>query len=159
VRLHRGQFGRLPLRHDLSAVVAREGLHHGGRRADQQRDGESAAMERIGIVEQEEKSVDSRHRESGGGVRGERHVQRLLKGHRVEHAGDRIDVEDPTVHQLEPRRGIHPGIGRHDEDPGCGTAHRHQYAREQVRPRRNPVPPVEIDAEEDGLGEERETFE
>ena len=43
--------------------------------------------------------------------------------------------------------------------PESRAAHRDEDAGQQVRPRRDPVPAVEVDAEEDRLGEEGEPLE
>ena len=59
----------------------------------------------------------------------------------------------------EAGRRVHPGVGDDHEDARERAADRHRHAGDQVRPRRDAVPAVEIDAEEDRLGEEREALE
>ena len=134
VRLHGGELGGLQPGDGLRAQVARDRLQQGRGDADRQGDGERAAVEGVLPVEEQEEGVDAGHGEPGSGVGGQCHVQGLLEGHRIQHARDGVDVGDPAVHQLEPGRRVHPGVGDDHEDAGRRAAHRHDDAGEQVRP-------------------------
>src|SRR5439155_9459786 len=60
-------------------------------------------------------------------------------------------VHGPARDQLESRGGVHPRVRDHDEDARQAAAHRHQDARGEVGAPRDPLPPVEVDTEEDRL--------
>ncbi len=98
--------------------------------------------------------MDPGHRKAGGGKRGQGHVQRLLERGGVQHGRDGIDVGDLAADDLESGRRVHPRIGGHHEDSRGHPAQGHRHSGPDVRQRRDPVPAVEIDPEEDGLGEE-----
>ena len=118
-----------------------------------------APVKGVLTLEQEEKRVDTRHGESRRGVSREGHVQRLLKRHRVQHAGDRIHVGDAPVDQIESGGSVHPGVRDDHEHPRRGAADGHENAGPEVRPWGDAIPAVEIDAEEDCLREEGESLE
>lgn len=103
--------------------------------------------------------MDAGDGEPGGGVGGERHVQRLGERGGVGHRGERPDVHGLSAEHLEPCRRVHPCVRDDDEDPGQHAAQRHHDSGEDVRRSTHAIPRVEVDAEEDGFGEEREPFE
>ena len=74
---------------------------------------------------------------------------------RVQHGGDGIDLHRAPVHAAEAGGRVHPRVGDDHEDARQHAAHRHRPARGQVRPPRDPVPAVEVDAEEHRLGGRR----
>jgi hypothetical protein len=116
-------------------------------------------MEGVFPIDEKQERVDAGDGEPGGGVRRERHVQRLLEHHRIQHARDRIDVDRVTVNQVETGGRIHPRVRRHHEDSRGGAGYSHHDAGQQVGPPGDPFPAVEVDAEEDRLGEEGESLE
>ena len=61
--------------------------------------------------------------------------------------------------QREADRVLHPGVDGQHHDRGHGAADRHRDAAPPVLPRRQPIPAVEIQAEEDRLDEERVALE
>ena len=78
----------------------------------------------------------------------------LGPGGRVEHGRPRVDVGDFAVDEVEAPRLVHPGVGRDDrERPGEPGDH-DRDGGQHVGLWRQPVPGVEVDAEEDRLGEE-----
>src|SRR5580765_6549283 len=97
--------------------------------------------------------------EPGGRIGGERHVDRLRERRGIEDRGYRVDASGLAVEHREAGGGVHPRIRNDDEDPGQGAARGDDDARPEVRASRQPVPPIEIDAEEDRFHEERETLE
>ena len=142
------------------AQVAGDRLQHRRGRADQQRDGQRAAVERV---------VAGRAAAGTRGCRRPRSRSRRTRPAscaasagtpRVQHAGDRIDVGDRAVHQ---RRSPAACSSRRWRSPRrCPTRApltATSDAGPEMRARRDPVPAVEVDAEEDRLGEEGESLE
>ena len=74
-------------------------------------------------------------------------------------AVDRVDLDDPASRLPEADGGLHPRVRGHDEPRAGGARHRDRNPRQPVLPRREPVPAVEVDAEEDRLDEERERLQ
>ena len=157
--LHGRQFGRLPARHDAGAQIARQGLDEGGRRAYQQRHRHGSTMECMTGVAQQVECMDAGHDEARGRVGRERHMQGLGERGRVEHRRDRVDVDRPAVYEVKAGRRVHPGIGDHHEDARQPAAHRHEPAGREMGTRRDAIPAVEVDAEEDRFGEEGEPLQ
>ncbi len=60
--------------------------------------------------------MDAGHREAGGRERREGHVNGFRRPGRVQHGGDRVDGGRLPVHEEEPRRAVHPGVGGYHED-------------------------------------------
>ena len=75
----------------------------------------------------------------------------LVRPRRAPHRGDRIGVARA--------RPVHERVDQRHEERRRGAADRDHDARRQVQPRRHPAAAVEIDAEEDRLGEEREPLQ
>lgn len=90
---------------------------------------------------------------------GQRHVQSLRECRGSGHGGDWIDAREHTIHERESGGRVHPRIRDDDEDPRRGAAHGDKHAREQMRARRHSLPTVQVDAEEDRLGEKGESLE
>jgi hypothetical protein len=101
----------------------------------------------------------ARHREGRGLVAGDQHVQRLGRPRRAPHRGAGIDVGEASTGEREPGGLVHPGVDERDEERGGRAAHRDHHAGEQVHAARDAAAAVEVDAEEDGLGEEGVTLE
>ena len=71
----------------------------------------------------------------------------------------RVHVDRAAVHQAEPARVVHPAVdGDHHQRAGDAGDHDDDAAR-QVLARRDPVPRVDVDRDEDRLEEEREALE
>src|SRR5439155_8709008 len=68
--------------------------------------------------------------------------------------GDRVAVLDP-----EAARMVHPGVDGDDEGRPRHAGDRDRYAAQEVSSRREPVPAVDVDPDEDRLEEEREALE
>ncbi len=159
VALHGRQLDRLPVGHEARAQVAGDGLEQGRRRPDQQGHGQRATVERVTRLAEQGQGVDARHHEAGGRVGRERHVEHLGEGGRVHHRRDGVDVDGPPFHPAEAGGRVHPGVGDDHEDPGEHAADRDGPARGQVRARGDALPAVQVDSEEDRLGEEGEALE
>ena len=99
------------------------------------------------------------HGKSGRDKRSQSHVQYFMSGRGIQHRRDRIDVGDLAIDNLETGRRIHPRVRRHDEDAGRNSAQDHEHAAEPMHQRRQTLPPHQIQAEENRLGEKRETLE
>ena len=99
------------------------------------------------------------HGKSGRDKRSQSHVQNFMSGRGIQHRRDRIDVGDLAIDNLETGRRIHPRVRCHDEDAGRNSAQDHEHATEPMHQRRQTLPPHQIQAEENRLGEKRETLE
>jgi hypothetical protein len=82
-----------------------------------------------------------------------------MSGRGVEHRRDRIDVGDLAIDNLETGWRIHPRVRRHYEDARRNSAQDYEHATEAMHRRRQALPSHQIQAEENRLGEKRETFE
>ena len=104
--------------------------------------------------------VHRRHEEAGDEVGGEDHVRNLVAGRAVEERVDRVHVRHAAVGgDLEAVRLVHPGV---DRDHGEGTADpgdRHRDAGPEVRPAGEALPAVDVDRDEDRLGEEEDALD
>ena len=78
---------------------------------------------------------------------------------RIQHRRDRIDVGDLAINKFETGRCIHPRVRRHDENAGRNSTQDHEHAAEPMHQRWQTLPPHQIQAEENRLGEKRETLE
>jgi hypothetical protein len=98
--------------------------------------------------------------EAGDHERGEIHVHELVCQEAVaEQRCHRLDVDHPAALHAETRRVLHPCVDR-DHGEGTGDTGDHdRQAADEVPARRQPVPPVDVDADEDRLHEEREALD
>ncbi len=62
----------------------------------------------------------------------------------------------PSAPDREPGRLVHPGVGRHDRERAAETRDRDRDAAQEVDPRRQAVPAVDVDRDEDRLEEEED---
>ena len=116
-------------------------------------------MKRVGGILEQQPRVDPGDREARGRERRERHVQGLRRGGRVSHGRERIHIDRLAVRERESRRRVHPRVRDHDEDAGRHAARGHGHACPEVRAPRDTIPAVQVDAQEDRFGEEREPLE
>jgi hypothetical protein len=106
---------------------------------------------------QERPRVDPGEDEPGHDVGGEVHVHVLAPEHRVgEQRRPRMHIGCPAVDQGEPRRVVHPPVHGDDEQRPGDPSDRDRDPGKEMRARREPVPAVRVDADEDGLEEEGE---
>ena len=96
---------------------------------------------------------DAHHRQRRRLVAGEQHVHHLVRPRRAPHRRHRIAAPRPG------RRPVHERVDQRHEDRRRRAADRHRDAGDEVQARRDAVAAVEVDAEEDRLGEEREPLE
>ena len=92
-------------------------------------------------------------------VCGHQHVQHLRAGRRVQHGCDRIHVDNLPVDSAKPGWRVHPRIRRDDEHARERAACGNEDTGAQMHAAADPVPPVQINAEEDRLEEEREPLQ
>src|SRR5512133_2035174 len=116
-------------------------------------------MKSISAIAQKEKGMNSSNSKSGCDKRSESYVDYFMSGCGILHRPDRIDVSDLAIDNLETGRRIHPRVRCHDEDAGRNSAQDHEHAAEPMHQRRQTLPPHQIQAEENRLGEKRETLE
>ena len=77
----------------------------------------------------------------------------------LEQRGERVHVDDLAVLEPEAAGMVHPAVdGDHHQRAGEAGEHDRDAARE-VRARREAVPAVDVDADEDRLDEEREALD
>src|SRR5262249_26745542 len=133
-----------------------------GERLDQRRDDAEAHRERerravVAVVAgaQHAVRVDARDREADRDVARERRMDREISPRRIEEHRERIDVDELAVDRGEAARRLHPRIRTDDEDARGGPRGRDGDPGEEVLRRRETVPSVEIETEEDRLEEER----
>jgi hypothetical protein len=100
--------------------------------------------------------IDAGQHEPGDHEGGQDHVGGLGPGGRVEDGGPGVDADDPPVADAVAAGGVHPGVRGDHEEGRDDAGHHDGHPGQQVHPGRQPVPAVEVDAQEDGLDEEGE---
>ena len=86
----------------------------------------------------------------------------MNSGHRygvAEERGDRIHVDHTAALEAEPRRVLHPRVHRQDHERARDPRDGDRNAAQEVQSRRQPVPAVDVDRDEDRLDEERDALE
>ncbi len=158
--LERSQLHRLGLGNRAAGPVADEDLDGGGKRRDRERDQERSALVPPPPAAQPAPGVDARHEEAGDDVAGEIHVDELVPEVRVREEGaPRVHVDDSPVAKCETGRVVHPRVDRDHHRRADEARDRHGHPGEKVQPRRDAVPAVDVDGDEDRLGEEREALQ
>ena len=74
----------------------------------------------------------------------------------VEDHGPEVGDDGPAALDLEPRRGVHPGVGDDNPDGGEDAAQRHHDGGEEVHLLADAVPAEDQHGQEAGLQEEGE---
>ena len=92
-------------------------------------------------------------------VGGERPVHHFVQREWRRHGAERVHVDELAVQHPKSRRRVHPRVGDGDEQRGRGAAHCHGQSSGDVDLLGNAVPAVQVDTEEDGLREERESLQ
>ena len=157
---HRGELDRLVGRDVAGRPVADDHLQRRGDARGGHRDAERRPLVAAAAAPQERPGVGAGEQEAGHDVGGEVHVRVLAVEHRVgEQRLPWVHVGRPAVGQGEPGRVVHPGVDGDDEERAGDAGDRDREAGQEVRPRREPVPAVGVDADEDGFEEEREALE
>ncbi len=159
MRLHRGEFERLNLRHRPRAEIAAQDLQRDGNATNRERNPQCPAMKMTLRFTQEKKRVHRRDRKSSRDIRGQRHVQRFVQARRIEHGCDRIDVRRLAIDHAKARRRIHPRVRGHDKNRGEGAIARHEHAADPMRERRQPIPTIKIKSEKNRFRKKGKTFE
>ncbi len=154
VRLHGRELGGLVSCDGARADVAAERLQQRGRCADRHRDAERGAVVRVRPAAQHAERVHARHRETRRDVARQRRVQRHVQPGGAPERGQRVRVHEDAVGQGEPAGNLHPRVRRDHQHAGRHAAERDRDAGQPVRARREPVPAIQIEAEEDRLDEE-----
>ena len=158
--LHRGELHRLARRDLARDPIADHDLQRGGDCGGRERDRERRPLVTAAPSTQEAPSVNARHEETGDDVAGEVHVHELVPEVRIaEERRPRLRVDRPAIAQIEAAGVVHPTVDRDDEErPGDPRDH-DRNAGEEVPARRQPVPSVDVDRDEDRLDEEGEPLE
>ncbi|MEZ5250127.1 MAG: hypothetical protein R2713_13230 [Ilumatobacteraceae bacterium] len=87
------------------------------------------------------------------------HMRELEPDARVEHRRPGIDVDDTTVDLAKAGGTVHPGVHRQDAEGADDTGEADRDEGGEVDPWRQPIPAVQVDAEEDRLDEERNALQ
>ena len=158
--LHRGELQRLVLRHHDGDEVTRDELDRHHDRGEGEADREAFAMVFVTSPLEHADGIDGCDGEARADEGGEQHVEVLRRKRRVKHRGDRIDVSDRTVGiEREARGRVHPRV-RGDDEEGREEAAEHEWdSAKEVCAWRQPIPPVQVDREEDRLDEEGEPLQ
>jgi hypothetical protein len=156
--LEGGELRRLVLGDLAAGPVPDDDLHRGGERREGQRHDERRAVVVVALALQPRAGVDGGHDEARDDVAREVHVDELVPEVVVEQGVPRPDVRDAAVDDVEALRVVHPAVDGDDvERPGRAR----DDDRDPVRsgPAAQPVPPVDVDRDEDRLDEERDPLE
>jgi len=157
---HRGELDRLVGRDVTGRPVADDHLQRRGDARGRHRDAERRPLVTAAAASQECPGVGTAYQEAGHDVGGEVHVRVLAVEHRVgEQRPPRVHVGRPAVDQGEPGRVVHPGVDGDDEERAGDAGERDREAGQEMRSRREPVPAVGVNADEDGFEEEGEALE
>src|SRR5205807_3569151 len=98
--------------------------------------------------------VDSSNSKAASHVTGQNHVYRLVGRTGVENGLNGINACQLAVGKLKAGWSIHPGIGR-DDKPGRGqSTDPDGKGTQPVYTRRETIPAIQVDTEEEGLQEE-----
>ena len=127
---------------------------------DRQRDQHPEAVQAVAPAAQHADRVDRGDEEAGDHVGGEDHVRDLVAGRRVEQDLQRLGVDHLAGGvEGEALRLVHPGVGGDHREGAADAGDHHRHARPPVRPAAQPLPAVDVDREEDRLGEEEEALD
>src|SRR6266487_640611 len=103
--------------------------------------------------------VGARDDEAGDHEAAQVHVDQLVPEERVaKQRRERMDVHHPATPQRKADGMVHPTVHGDDEQRARKARNHHRNARQQVRTRREPIPAVDVDGNEDRLDEEREAL-
>ena len=155
----RGQLGRLVTGDRAAEQVANPELQRSHDRCGGQGHGERPPVVGVAAPPQQSHGVHGGNAEGGRQVSADHHVARLGCPGRVENRGQRVHVRDMPVLEAEPARHVHPRVGRDDEERRRDSGYGNREAHQPVDAGREPLPAVQVDAEEDGLDEEGERLE
>ena len=104
--------------------------------------------------------VDRGDEEAADEVGGDQHVRRLVGPGVVEDHLQRIDVHHLAgAVQREPGRLVHPGVGGDHRERAADAGDDDRHPGPEVRPRPQPLPPEDVERDEDRLDEEEQPFD
>jgi hypothetical protein len=149
VRLGGGELQRLRDRQVFGRPIARQRLHERGETGHRQGQRQRLPVQRPRRVTQQDETGDGDHRPRGRLVTGDEDVDDLVRPGRAPHRVQRIDAPGP----------VHERVHQRDEGRRRGPADRNRDAGREVHAGRDLAAPIEVDAEEDRLREERITLE
>ncbi len=96
---------------------------------------------------------------AGAHQRRKQHVDHLCRGGRGQEGRKRLRADDPPVDLPHSARDVHPRVRGDDEQGRQGARDGDRDHRQPVSPGGQALPPVEVQADEDRLDEEREALE
>jgi hypothetical protein len=103
--------------------------------------------------------VRGRDDEAGDHEAAQVHVDQLVPEKRVaKQRREGVDVDHPAAPQRNADGMVHPAVDGDDEQRAGKARDDHGNAGQQVRTRREPIPAVDVDGNEDRLDEEGETL-
>ena len=159
-QLDGGELGRLVVEDPASQRVAHRQLDRRGHRGHAERDHEPHPVVAIPPPSQHAVGVDRRDEEAADHVGREDHVSGHQRHGVVEDDPPRVHVDHLARRvERESRRCVHPRVGRHHRDASQHARDDEGHTGPEVRPRLQSAPAVDVDRDEDRLGEEEEPLE
>ena len=158
--LHAGELGRLVVGDFARRGVADEELDRRGDAGDRQRDQQAEPVQAVAPPLQHPDRVDRGDEEAGHHVGGEDHVRDLVARRRVEEDLSGLDVDDLAGGvEGEALRLVHPGVGGDHGEGAADAGDHHRHPGPAVGPAAEPLPAVDVDRDEDRLGEEEDPLD
>ncbi len=157
-RLGGGELGRLQRGDALAREVAHQDLDRGEHRRQREGDQEPQQVVAVTPAPEHARGVDAGDQEARDHEGRHDHVERLVRDGRVEHRPPGAHVAHHAVRAGESARRVHPRVRAHHQERRQRSGDQHGNPAEQVHLGRNAVPRVQVDAEEDGLDEERDAL-
>ncbi len=162
-QLDGGELGGLRGGNVPGRQVPGEDLNGSSDGTDGEPDRHTHAVQSVTAAPQPAPRIDSGNHEAHDQVGCGQHVEELGRDRSIEDGGPRVDIDDLTGGrvdlEIEARWFVHPTVdGEHAEraeHPGDGDRDEGRH----VHLGGKSLPPVEVDAEEDGLEEEEDAFE
>jgi hypothetical protein len=160
VELEGGQLGRLDGAQRHPEDVADHGLDDRGDRRERQRNHQPEPVVGVAAPAQHPGGVHGRDDEADEHVGAQPHVGELQERAWVEHRAPGVHVGHPPAGgEGEAGGHVHPGVDGDDAVAAEDAGGHHRREHPQVQAGRKPVPAVEVDAQEDRFGEERQALE
>ena len=157
--LHGGELGGLVGDQRARREVADHQLYgcQGGRHREGHRECQSLVV--VLPSAQPGDRVDGRDDEAGGHVDRDQEVPELVPERVGEQSSHHVDVGHLPADELYAAWCVHERVGGQDRDRAEQARRRQRKAKQEMRPRLEPLPTVEVDADEDRLEEEGKSFD
>ena len=158
--LEAGELGRLVVGDFARRGVADEDLDRGDDAGDRQRDQQPEPVQAVAPPAQHPDRVDRGDEEAGDHVGGEDHVRHLVGQAGLKSTLQRLGVDHLAGGvEGEALRLVHPGVGGDHREGAADPGDHHRHPGPEVRPAAQPLPAVDVDREEDRLGEEEDPLD